>query len=170
MRRLGLNEFAVLEVETGYVTPCHIPLGASGRPVIVDADGYSIIARTDDRGAKHRFRAHRIRYEALHGQLADGLVPDHLCRHRPCCNPAHMEAVTNAENVRRGSCAKLTPEKAIQIRAMRQSGMSCRAIASMMGVSEAVVSRTSRGENWVAGPTPAWERVKARRAKARVEQ
>ena len=45
---------------------------------------------------------HRIVYEQLVGPIPDGLVIDHLCRNRSCCNPAHLEPVTMAENVRRG--------------------------------------------------------------------
>lgn len=46
--------------------------------------------------------AHRIAWELLRGAFPAGLVTDHLCRNRACCNPAHMEAVTIGENVRRG--------------------------------------------------------------------
>jgi hypothetical protein len=38
----------------------------------------------------------------LVGPILDGLVIDHLCSVRRCCNPDHLEAVTNAENTRRG--------------------------------------------------------------------
>lgn len=48
------------------------------------------------------YKAHRIAYEALVGEIKDGLVIDHLCRVRRCVNPAHMEPVTNRENLRRG--------------------------------------------------------------------
>jgi hypothetical protein len=45
--------------------------------------------------------AHRIAYEALVGPIPVGLTIDHLCRVRVCVNPAHMEPVTLAENLRR---------------------------------------------------------------------
>jgi len=46
-------------------------------------------------------RVHRWAYEHFVGPIPDGLVIDHLCRVRHCVNPAHMEVVTNAENLRR---------------------------------------------------------------------
>lgn len=46
--------------------------------------------------------AHRSSYEAFVGPVPDGLNIDHLCRNRRCVNPAHLEPVTQLENVRRG--------------------------------------------------------------------
>ena len=51
---------------------------------------------------KKHFFAHRWAYEALVGPIAEGMVVDHLCRNRACCNPSHMEIVTPVENVKRG--------------------------------------------------------------------
>lgn len=47
-------------------------------------------------------RAHRYAYELVVGPIPDGLVLDHLCRVRCCVNPAHLEPVTQRENLMRG--------------------------------------------------------------------
>ena len=46
-------------------------------------------------------RAHRVSYEAFCGPIPSGMVIDHSCRVRHCVNPAHLEPVTDAENLRR---------------------------------------------------------------------
>lgn len=47
-------------------------------------------------------QAHIVSYEDENGPVPDGLELDHLCRVRCCVNVKHLEAVTHAENCRRG--------------------------------------------------------------------
>lgn len=44
-------------------------------------------------------RTHRLAYEAAYGPIAEGLEIDHMCAVRGCMNPAHLRAVTHAENL-----------------------------------------------------------------------
>ena len=42
----------------------------------------------------------------VHGPIPEGLVIDHLCRNRACVNPAHLEPVSQRENVMRSPVAE----------------------------------------------------------------
>jgi hypothetical protein len=61
--------------------------------------GYGILTMSRD-GSK--VLAHRWSYEHHNGPIPEGLVIDHLCRVPLCVRPDHLEAVTQAENNRRG--------------------------------------------------------------------
>jgi hypothetical protein len=69
-------------------------------------DGYGMVSI----GGKDR-KPHRLVYEALVGPVPDGHVLDHLCRNRACCNPMHIEVVTNAENIKRGLAGRNNADK-----------------------------------------------------------
>lgn len=47
--------------------------------------------------------AHRWIYEQTVGPIPPGLTIDHLCRNRRCVEVAHMEVVTDRENILRGT-------------------------------------------------------------------
>lgn len=44
---------------------------------------------------------HRVSYASLVGPIREGYVLDHLCRNPPCCNPAHLQPVTQGTNLLR---------------------------------------------------------------------
>jgi hypothetical protein len=62
------------------------------------SEGYGQI-RIDGR----KWPAHRLAYTLVRGPIPDELVLDHLCRTHDCINPAHLEPVSTAENILRGT-------------------------------------------------------------------
>lgn len=65
----------------------------------VDAHGYGYVSAPGKRGGM--LKAHRVTYEHHRGAIPVGLVIDHLCRVKACCNPDHLEVVTQTENCAR---------------------------------------------------------------------
>lgn len=72
------------------------------------ADGYATVnVRTPDDDKWTTTTLHRYVYTLAGREIPDGWHVDHLCRNHACCNPAHLEAVTRAENARRGVVSRL---------------------------------------------------------------
>lgn len=83
--------------------------------------------------------AHRFAYEVVRGPIPEGLELDHLCRVTSCVNPAHLEAVTHRENLRRGPqgrgsavmsakthCPQGHPYDEVNTYVTKQGGRQCR--------------------------------------------
>ena len=66
-----------------------------------DRSGYGKVTLRSPDGKKTTTNAHRVFYAALVASIPNGLQLDHLCRNTSCVNPAHLEPVSNGENVRR---------------------------------------------------------------------
>lgn len=89
--RTYIRERILIE-DRGYSSPCWIWQRA------ISSSGYGS-ARAP--GCSPTTLAHRHSYEAFVGPIPAGLQIDHLCRCRVCVNPAHLEPVSRAENMRR---------------------------------------------------------------------
>lgn len=59
------------------------------------------------------WKAHRITYLLLHGDINSELTIDHLCRNHFCVNPEHLEQVSIKTNILRGEgvCANNSRKK-----------------------------------------------------------
>lgn len=51
------------------------------------------------------FRSHRASLLFVGQEIPEGTVVDHLCGVRNCVNPAHLECISQKENVQRGKDA-----------------------------------------------------------------
>lgn len=95
--------------------------------------------------------AHVAVYEELVGEVPDGWQVDHTCRVTLCCNPRHLEAVTQAENLRRQAAAKThcnrghryTPENTYHPPA-RPTWRQCRACIKIRAAIDAARRRARR--------------------------
>jgi hypothetical protein len=106
-----------------------------------DKDGYATFA-----SRRNKVRAARFSYEFFVGPIAAGLQVDHLCRVHSCVNPAHLEAVTPAENTRRGNSAQLCDE---DVRFIRKSGLTNQALAERFDVDPSTISLVRSGKTWL---------------------
>lgn len=93
--------------------------------------------------------AHRVSFLWFVGPIAAGLHIDHLCCHRACVNPAHLEAVTASENQRRrwrleaqrgpvlGAMEEppAHPGEIFDVEFVQPSGVSQAEVARLMGMS-----------------------------------
>ncbi len=104
-------------------------------------------ASTDD-GTRIKKQAHRMVWEWVHGEVPEGKELDHICRNRPCVNPAHLRVVTRAENTQCGLAAKLNPEKVRLVRDLHIQGLSERKIAKAVGVSRGTARSVIIGHTW----------------------
>lgn len=90
-----VNKEAPVPEYAPHLGPCWFWTGAKSKVPLGAGYGHF-------HSGERQVKAHRFAYELLVGPIPEGLELDHLCRVRKCVNPAHLEPVTHAENIRRG--------------------------------------------------------------------
>ena len=80
--------------------------------------------------------AHRKAYEVTYGPIPDNHEIDHLCHttacqqnpcpHRSCCNPAHLQAITHHENVKRGNATIISRRNIVKANEWWKSLTQCK--------------------------------------------
>lgn len=124
--------------DRGYLSACWAWQGSR------DADGYGLTSANGQRA-----RAHRLYYIERCGDIPDGLELDHLCRQPDCVNPDHLEAVTHAENMRRGKNTKLTADDVRFIRSLPELQRGQRKeLAQRFGVHPETITNVRTRKKW----------------------
>ena len=87
-------------------------------------------------------RAHRVAYELTFGPIPEGLVICHICDRGECCNPMHMWAGTQQENmedmIRKGrgnKWRKFTTEQVAELRRRYRNGERQYKLAAEFGIN-----------------------------------
>lgn len=109
----------------------------------------------------HNVPAHRAAWMIANDQeIPQGLFVRHKCDNPLCCNPAHLEVGTPADNVRdmvergrnrKGSgCqqAKLSEEDVVDIRRLLSAGHGAVELGKQFGVTHSTISLIASGRIW----------------------
>ena len=112
--------------------------------------------------------AHRLAWAMANGVIPIGSLILHSCNRPPCCEPEHLYAGTQEQNMRqaseakrlgkakgeRSAHAKLTEAQVAEIRRNRTAGEKLRSLAARFGVSMATIGKAATGRGWRQNPTP----------------
>ena len=109
--------------------------------------------------------SHRIAFILANGGIPHGAVVMHSCDNRRCCNPHHLSAGTQSENMidcsrkgrmNTGGCgraeanhqSKMDWLKVAKARALLKSGASLRSVARQFGISHPTMAAIRDGRTW----------------------
>lgn len=130
--------------------------GAAGAPVgAVCGDGYVRLGG----GRNGYLYAHRVIYEAVHGEIPAGLEIDHLNGKKADNRPCNLEAVTKSQNVQRAIANGLAPVGEQRsdskltdalVREIRQTvgTVTTAEWARRLGVDKTTIKQARNGTTW----------------------
>lgn len=121
------------------------------------SDGYGVFQLS---GERRPSLAHRVAWQYKRGPIPGRLFVCHSCDNPSCVRPGHLFLGTNADNM--ADCAaknrrphgravygaKLSIEKARDIRIRHASGEAIRAMAREYGVAQTAIQGIVRGKAW----------------------
>lgn len=139
-------------------------------PYVDKTDGCWIWKGTISRGRgliqqnfpRKSHKAHRVSWILHNGAIPDGLLVCHKCDNGLCVNPKHLFLGTTQDNIadkvkkgrqyrgNRHHNAKLTFEKAQEIRKLFSEGRTRREMCLMYSVSPATIASVVFGELWLS--------------------
>lgn len=82
-------------------------------------------------GSTRTVLVHRLIYDLQNGPIPSGMMIDHRCRNRACCNPSHLQVVNNSLNLQNRSGASI--RSATGIRGVCRQGKKWMAYANLDG-------------------------------------
>jgi hypothetical protein len=103
--------------------------------------------------------AHRVAYELAHGPIPEDQQVRHRCDNKPCCNPHHLLAGSQSDNMQdaleRGQFAvgarhgntRLTEPDILYIR-RNPDGLKIGQLAMIFGIGKSTVSYVMSGRSW----------------------
>jgi len=108
-----------------------------------------------------RLYSHQVAYTIAYGSIPEGMWVLHQCDNRKCCNPSHLWLGTRQDNIddmvnkdrhsrgeRKGKGAKLTDDKIVEIRKLKELGISQKELAVRFSVNQSTISRICAVKNW----------------------
>jgi hypothetical protein len=110
--------------------------------------GYGLFSLNDE-----TVLAHRVAYAYFFEVAPADLTIRHSCDHPPCCQPGHIFAGTNADNVadrvaRNRGGSILHAVDVLAIRRLLAAGDYQRVIAERFGVTQTTISNIALGKTW----------------------